>query len=182
MNQKREYGSDTVGVKIKKARLDKKITLEQMANETGLSINLIKSIESGDKQPSVSQILQISKALEIDSSLLLKDSNLEKAMYKIFKERTENYAYETLTPGAEKKHLRAFRISIEAMQEHKGISYQHEGEEFIYVLKGHVEVTVGENVNTLHWGESLHFNSGINHKIKNISSTVVELIVVLFTP
>ena len=68
------------------------------------------------------------------------------------------------------------------MKEHKGVSYQHEGEEFVYVLKGHIEVTVGNHVNNLGWGESLHFNSAINHKLKNVGTADAELLVVIYTP
>ena len=60
--------------------------------------------------------------------------------------------------------------------------YQHEGEEFIYVLSGKVEVTVGEHINTLAKGDTLHFNSGILHKLKNTGKENAELIVVLYVP
>ena len=99
-----------------------------------------------------------------------------------FTKRTENYAYTTLTPGAENKHLKAFRISIDALQEHKGVGYQHEGEEFVYVLKGHVEVTVGDHVNKLKQDDSLHFNSAIQHKIRNIGKDDAEMLVVVYGP
>jgi quercetin dioxygenase-like cupin family protein len=124
-------------------------------------------------------LLQISKALEVDSSYLLREqTSSQKDRVKAFKQRTEDYAYTTLTPGAENKHLKSFRISIEAMQEHKGVSYQHEGEEFVYVLSGQVEVTVGEHINKLAQGDSLHFNSGIRHKLKNIGKEDADLLVV----
>ncbi|MBW2220069.1 MAG: helix-turn-helix transcriptional regulator [Deltaproteobacteria bacterium] len=182
MTAKKKRAQEYTGKIIKKIRTDKKIALTQMANETGFSIDNIKRIESGEKHPSVGELLQISKALEIDSSFLLRDqaSSIDRA--KAFTDRTEDYAYTTLTPGAENKHLKAFRVSIEALQEHKGVSYQHEGEEFIYVLKGHIEVTVGDHVNNLGWGESLHFNSAINHKLKNIGTADAELLVVIYTP
>jgi transcriptional regulator with XRE-family HTH domain len=171
-----------IGEKIKKLRTGKKMSLDQLANETGFSIDAIKNIESGKERPSVGALLQISKALEVDSSLLLRDQASSKDREKAFTKRTEDYAYTTLTPGAENKHLKAFRISIEPMQEHKGVSYQHEGEEFVYVLSGNVEVIVGEHVNTLSKGDSLHFNSGILHKLKNIGKETATLVVVLFVP
>jgi uncharacterized cupin superfamily protein len=62
------------------------------------------------------------------------------------------------------------------------VSYQHLGEEFVYVLKGKVEVMVGENRNVLAPGECLHFNSSIVHKLRNISTQKAELLVVLYTP
>lgn len=87
-----------------------------------------------------------------------------------------------LTPGAENKHLKAFRIVVEAHKAHKGVGFQHEGEEFAYVLKGNVEITVGENINILGPGESLHFNSSVKHDLKNAGDVDAELIVVVYSP
>jgi quercetin dioxygenase-like cupin family protein len=172
-----------VGMKIKTARTQKKYSLDHVANETGFSIDYLKEIEAGKAMPPVGALLQIARALEIDSGALLREpeSKLESRI-KAHTKRTENYAYTTLTPGAENKHLKAFRVTIEAQQNHKGVDYHHEGEEFVYVLKGKLQVTVGEHVNTLEEGESLHFNSGIRHQLKSISDERAELLVVIYTP
>lgn len=172
-----------IGGKIKKARVEKNVPLERIANETGFSVDYLKAVEAGKAIPPVGAILQIARALEIDSASLLKEpeSKLEKRVTAQTK-RTENYAYTTLTPGAENKHLKAFRVVIEAQQEHKGVDYHHEGEEFDYVLSGKVQVAVGDHVNTLSAGDSLHFNSGIPHKLKSISNERAELLVVIYTP
>lgn len=173
----------SVGKKIKKARSDKKMSYETLANETGFSIDFLKKVESGRVTPPVGSLLQISRALEIDSGDLLKEE--EGRMHdriKAYAKRTSNYAYTTLTPGAENKHLKAFRVKIDAMKSHEGVSYNHEGEEFVYVLVGAIEVVVGEHVNTLGPGDSLHFNSGIQHLLKNTGGTDAELIVVIYNP
>ena len=172
-----------VGKKIKKERVKKKMTLDRVANETGFSIDYLKKIEAGKEIPPVGTLLQIARALEIDSGFFLRDqeSSLETRI-RAYTKRTDNYAYATLTPGAENKHLKAFKVLIEAMQDHKGVGYQHEGEEFVYVLAGKVEVVVGDHVNTLDAGDSLHFNSGIRHKLRNVGEEKAELIVVIYGP
>ncbi|MFO7643902.1 MAG: cupin domain-containing protein [Desulfosarcina sp.] len=172
-----------VGKKIKKARSDKKMTYEALANETGFSIDYLKRVEAGKVTPPVGSLLQISRALEIDSGdLLREEEGRMQDRIKAYTKRTGSYAYTTLTPGAENKHLKAFRVKIEAMKDHEGVSYNHEGEEFVYVLDGSIEVTVGEHVNTLAPGDSLHFNSGIRHHLKNTGETDAELIVVIYNP
>ena len=172
-----------VGQKIKKARAGKKLKLDQLANETGFSIDYLKEIESGKAIPPVGALLQISRALEIDSGSLLKEPESKlQSRIKAHTKRTENYAYTTLTPGAENKHLKAFLVTVEARKDHKGVGYHHEGEEFVYVLTGKIEVVVGEHVNLLETGDSLHFNSGIRHKLTNISNETAELLVVLYSP
>jgi mannose-6-phosphate isomerase-like protein (cupin superfamily) len=183
MPVKKASKRESIGKKIKRVRADKNVTLERIANETGFSVDYLKEIESGHSIPPVGAILQIGRALEIDSASLLKEpaSSLEKRI-KTHTKRTENYAYKTLTPDAEHKHLKAFRVVIDAQQEHKGVDYHHEGEEFDYVLTGKVQVTVGSHVNTLSAGDCLHFNSGIPHKLRSISAERAELIVVIYTP
>ena len=172
-----------IGQKIKKVRMDKNITLDNIANETGFSIDHLKKIESGKITPPVGALLQISRALKIDSGILLKEepSSLQDRI-KAYTKRTDHYAYTTLTPGAENKHLKAFRVTIDAFQEHLGVGYHHEGEEFVYVLSGKIEIVVGEHVNKLETGETLHFNSGIQHNLRNCGESTAELIVVVYSP
>ena len=125
-----------VGKKIKKARTEKNYTLDRVANETGFSIDYLKEIETGKAIPPVGALLQIARALEIDSGSLLREPESKlQSRIKAHTKRTDNYAYTTLTPGAENKHLKAFRVTIEAQQDHKGVDYHHEGEEFVYVSK-----------------------------------------------
>jgi quercetin dioxygenase-like cupin family protein len=183
MPVKKASKKEPIGKKIKRVRADKNVPLERIANETGFSVDYLREIESGQAIPPVGAILQIARALEIDSASLLKEpgSTLEKRIRADTK-RTDNYAYKTLTPSVKNKHLKAFKVVIDAQQEHKGVGYHHEGEEFNYVLTGKVQVTVGSHVNTLSAGDSLHFNSGIPHKLRSVSDERAELIVVIYTP
>jgi quercetin dioxygenase-like cupin family protein/DNA-binding transcriptional regulator YiaG len=183
MTKKKKDELESIGQKIKKVRTKKKMPLDAMANETGFSIDYLKKIEAGKKIPPVGALLQIARALEIDSTFFLREeaSNLQKRV-RAYTKRTDNYAYTTLTPGAENKHLKAFKISIEPLQDHEGVGYQHEGEEFVYVLQGSVEIAVGEHVNILEEGDSLHFNSGIRHRMRNISDIRSDMLVVVYGP
>ncbi len=172
-----------IGKRIRRARLDKKITLDMMANETGMSKVFIKKIEGGDHRPSVGTLLQISKILHIDSSALLKEQDdAIEARSEAYTKRTDNYAYTPLTSNAENKHIKAFRIVVETGKSHDGVGFQHEGEEFVYVLKGRVEIKIGDHVNRLKKNDALHFNSGIKHDLVNIGKTDAELIVVVYVP
>ncbi len=173
-----------LGKRLMKLRKEKGLTLKNIANETGLATKYISQVEKGEVIPPVSVLLQFSRALEIDSSLLLREerAKADQESTEAYQKRTESYTYETLTPEARHKHLKAFKVFIEPKSEHKGVGYQHLGEEFQYVLSGKVEVMVGENKNILGPGDSLHFNSSIVHKLRNISEDRAELLVVLYTP
>jgi len=173
------------GAKMKQLRQLRKITFEALANKTGLSHRYLREIEEGKIIPPVSAVIQISKALSIDSGSFLSAEEQEALVQKrkeSFYKRTQAYSYKTLTPEAEAKHMKAFLVTIDPKQDHRMVDYRHEGEEFIYVLKGVVEVRVGENQNRLKKGETLHFDSGIPHKLRNLGDEEAKLLVVLYTP
>ncbi len=176
--------SQPIGKRLMKLRRKQGLTLKNLANETGLNTKYISQIEKGEVIPPVAVILQLSRSLEIDSSILLKEEKRMTGKQKVqdYQKRTEDYTYRTLTPEAKHKHLKAFKIFIDPKSDHKGISYQHLGEEFIYVIRGKIEVTVGENKNILRSGDSLHFNSSIVHILRNLSAEKADLLVVLYTP
>jgi quercetin dioxygenase-like cupin family protein len=171
--------------RMKKLRVKKGLSLKQLANETGYSSQYLEKIEKGDVIPPVSAIIQIAKALSVESGTFLSGEQQkasEERRRKSFLVRTEAYAYQTLTPGAETKHLKAFLVTVDPQEEHKGVDYHHEGEEFIYVLEGKVEVMVGEEQNILKTGQSLHFNSAISHKLRNLAEKPAKVISVIYTP
>ena len=163
----------------------RRISFEQLANKTGFSQRYLKEIEEGIAIPPVSAVIQIAKALAIDAGSFLSAEEreaTEKRRKESFYKRTQAYSYKTLTPDAETKHMKAFLVTIDPRQDHKMVEYKHDGEEFVYVLKGHVEVMVGESQNVLKRGETLHFNSGITHKLRNLSEEEAKLLVVIYTP
>jgi len=183
MPRKKKETIVPIGKKIKKARTEKKVSLDNLANDTGFSESYLKKIEAGTETPAVGTLLQISRALKLDSSYFLREQETSlSSRVQEYTKRTDNYAYTTLTPGAENKHLKAFKVSVDPRQAHKGVGYHHEGEEFVYVLQGDIEITVGEHVNKLRQGDSLHFNSGISHHMQNVGDTQAELIVVIYGP
>ncbi len=173
------------GAKMRQLRQTKKISLERLANETGFSQRYLKGIEDGTTVPPVSAVIQLAKAFSIDSGSFLSSEDRaasEKKRKERFFKRTQAYSYKTLTPDAETKHMKAFLVSIEPHQDHRMVDYHHEGEEFIYVLKGQVEVIVGENRNLIKKNGTLHFNSGITHKLRNLGGQEARLLVVIYTP
>jgi quercetin dioxygenase-like cupin family protein len=134
--------------------------------------------------PPVAFILRMAQAMEVDPGTFL--SKKEQAAIRdrraqAYQQRTRNYSYTTLTPDAENSHLRAFMVTIEPYQAHKPVAYKHEGEEFIFVMSGELEFTLGAKVHLLKTGESIHFNSDVPHKLKSLSSEVTRCLVVLYT-
>ncbi len=183
MSGKKKDKLVSVGTRIKAQRKKKKYSKEQLAHEIGQEKDYIKEVEGSEIIPPIGTLLQIAKALDIDSGFLMRERALDlENRVQGYVKRTEDHTYTTLTPDAEHKHLKAFRVTVESKQSHKGVGYQHEGEEFIYLLSGAIDVKVGEKRSSLKAGDSIHFNSAIKHKVKNKGKHRAELLVVIYLP
>ena len=63
-----------VGIRIKKARIDKKMTQGQLSERLELSNNYISSIERGNSIPSLETFIRICNALDVTADMLLTDT------------------------------------------------------------------------------------------------------------
>ena len=181
----RDPKSISFGQRIKKLREDHKMDVADLAEKTGQPPEFVEQVESGAITPPVSFLLQLAHALQIDPSNFLTEKEkiqIDGKRQEGFFKRTQNYSYRILTPGAADKHLRAFMVTIEPREKHKMVDYKHPGEEFIFVYKGELEITLGNKVHFLMQGETIHFDSETRHKLRNISDEKCELIVTLYTP
>jgi quercetin dioxygenase-like cupin family protein len=177
---KRAEKTQSLGERIRMMRERQHLDIKQLAEKTGYKEEYLNKIEEGKIVPPVGALISISRALAIDSKSLLSED--KKKRRQSYLKRTKAYAYRSLTPGAEDKHLWAYLVALEPEKQHEMVAYKHEGEEFMYVLEGRVEITVGEEAHELKKGQTIHFNSGVNHNLKNLSSKQSKLIVVVYTP
>ena len=172
--------TQSLGERIRMMRERQHLDIKQLAEKTGYKEDYLNKIEEGRIVPPVGALISISRALAIDSKSLLSED--KKKRRQNYLKRTKAYAYRSLTPDAEDKHLWAYLVALEPKKQHEMVAYKHEGEEFMYVLEGRVEITVGEEAHELKKGQTIHFNSGVNHNLRNLSSKDSKLIVVVYTP
>ncbi len=176
-------GKLSFGQGIKAYREERKMSLKELAHETGYPETLLAQVENDEVTPPVALVLQLGRTLKVDvQALESSDTKKASARAKSQKKRARSYAYTQLSKAGPDKHLSAYRVTIEPQTQHEGVEYHHEGEEFIYVLKGSLSITVGKNTTLLARGESIHFNSALHHTLSNPSHEKAELLVVLYIP
>lgn len=173
--------SQTAGDRIREMRKKLNLDINQLADKTGFTPEYLQEIEAGSVAPPVGTLIQISRALAVDSATLLAEERREQRR-RSYRKRTKSYSYKNLTPDAEDKHLWAYLVTLDPGKAHEMVEYKHPGEEFVYVLEGKVEIQVGDKVNQLKKGATLHFNSSIPHNLKNLSAKKSQLLVVVYTP
>jgi transcriptional regulator with XRE-family HTH domain len=184
----------TVGSRIKSIRESKNITIEQVAERSGLTLNQLDRIESDKNQPSLSPLIKIARALGVRLGTFLDDSdNLGPVICRkdshpqsiSFSSETanshNNLNFYALAQSKAGRHMEPFLIDIDSASD---IAYQlssHEGEEFIYVLEGAIEIAYGKNTFVVHTGESIYYDSIVEHNV-HAAESKAKILAVVYTP
>jgi len=181
---KKKVEKTSLGQRMKIGREKMGMSIEDLALETGYMPEILAGVEEGRTVPPVSLVLQLSRVLKLNMDELETQENLlaTKRRSKSHKKRVDSEAYTPLSKPGPDKHLRGYLVTIDALTEHRGVEFHHEGEEFDFVLKGGITIQVGENVARLSQGESIHFNSTLHHKLSNPHAEPAELLVVVYVP
>jgi transcriptional regulator with XRE-family HTH domain len=171
-----------VGGRIRQARQERGFDVQELAGRVGCSDEYLGWVEDGQVEPPVALLLQIAKTMNLDSGVFLTvDDSPERRLEEAAK-RTKEYSYRTLTPPEADKHLMAFSVTIPPRAGHEGVGYQHEGEEFVYVVSGEVELLVDKEKHRLGEKESHRFNANVDHHLSNPGEVDAELLVILYVP
>ncbi len=172
------------GQKVRTFRKEKGLSIEDLSRETGYPADMLDKVEKDAVVPPVSMVIQLSRIFRIDVEQLETEDEKKasRRRAKSHKKRVESYAYTPLTAPGSDKHLRAYLVTIDPETAHRGVEYHHEGEEFIFVLRGGLTIQIGENVSVLDPGKSIHFNSSLHHKLSNTTKEATELLVVIYIP
>ena len=162
-----------IGRRIRTVRRERSLTLRQVASAAGLSATHISEIERGKSSPTVGVLEKIARALGTRSALLidaaagLPVSHTRPGHRRVVFNEHVTVRTESLSssfPGSEVSILlKTFAQGVAPL----GPAHAHEGEEFIHVLSGKLQVRVGEDDYVLEAGDSLHFKATRPHAYRN---------------
>jgi len=172
--------ADLIGKRIKAVRRRAGITLNELAEATGLNKGYLSRIESGEKSPSISSILKLSAGLKVRTSQLfgeeVADDDIHLFRRKALKAKKPPSLI-GLSGNASSAHLSAFlmRPSDDFEDEKRA---EHSGTEGVYVLEGSVELKFSDRVVALDTGDYVQFPGHLTHQVRKTSSETTVLIVV----
>lgn len=175
-----------LGQKIRKKRLEKNMSLKELAEKTDLTASFLSQVERDLAEPSITSLRKIAEALEVPIFYFLLDNGdtspvVKKNERKVLKFPESHLVYELLTPN-----LNGQMEMMMARLEEGGVSCDepssHPGEECIYVLQGKMEITVGDEVYRLEEGDSIYYYAAIPHKIVNVGDEELVFISAITPP
>ena len=161
-----------IGKKIKRLRLQRGLTQEELADRCELSKGFISLLERDLTSPSIATLMDILESLGSDLRTFFSETGEEKLVFgenDIFvKEDPEGIrgSIRWLVPSAQKNDMEPILLELGTGGE-TAEDDPHEGEEFGYVLSGCVQVVVGMRVVRARKGESFYYHPTDKHKLVN---------------
>ena len=162
---------EAIGQQLVKLRRGLRLTLAEVAERTGVSVSFLSSLERGYSNASIATLQKLARLYKTSVLSFFAESDntrrLVRPRDRKILEPNPGVQMELLAFGRKVMEPHLFRIAPAAGS---GGSYSHEGEEFIYVLQGTLEIWLDEMENyTLQPGDSLYFESTRAHRWQSLS-------------
>ena len=160
--------------RLKRIRTEKGFTLQEVASEANQTKSWLSKVENFRVTPSLAALGELAKALGVTTSSLLEGLDEKPPLVCVrsgqgtIVERDgpkSKTIYESLGDGRTKRSMDPFVLTVPVGELREPLP--HEGEEFLYVLKGRVDFQYGVEIFKLKSGDSLYFDSEENHRLSN---------------
>ena len=161
-----------IGEKLRRLRLQRNLTQEEMANRCELSKGFISQVERDQASPSIATLTDMLEALGSNLKDFFSESGDEKPVFSqddMFVKSDEEQLKGSITwlvPTAQKNAMEPILVELGAEGETDEI-LPHEGEEFGYVLSGTVTLLIGSKQYRVRTGESFCLHPSASHRVLN---------------
>ncbi len=185
----------SVGAKIAQIRSSRVITQEQLAERSQLPVELVKKIESGALIPSLAPLIKIARVLGVRLGTFMDDvENIGPVVARKghptkavrFAGQSKASAGEldfyALAMGKSGRHMDPFIVDIQPASEKEYSLSSHEGEEFIFVLDGQIEINYGKDLHQLSEGDSIYYDSIVSHNVHALGDRTARILAVVYAP
>jgi len=194
MEEKRGFEEIRVGEKIKVLRERKGLSLKDLADSTGFSTALLSQMENHLVSPSLGTMIKLARAMGVKVGDFLGETEGEPFTI-VRKDERKNvsrfaskdgvkygYSYESLGFDKKDRHMEPFIVTLEPATVKAMKTSVHEGEEFIFVLEGEMEVILGNHTDVLYPGDSIYYDSTIPHRVQCHQDKITRILAVLYAP
>lgn len=182
-----------LGEKVRGLRQEQRLTLQALADITGLSKPLLSQIENDQVTPPIATLLKIAKGLKVGIHFFFEEAGDRQkfvltrgeqsggSQRRPGKDSAQGYMYRPLAPGMRQKKVEPFLVEFEQRAWDSSLFYSHEGVEFLYILDGELEFHYADEVMRLLPGDSIYYESSEPHGYVSVGSIRARAVAVLYT-
>ena len=170
-----EHFEKTVAVRLKTLRTERGLTLDQLAELSGVSRAMISRVERGEASPTAALLARLCSALGVSLSVFFATSGKEasplarRADQPVWRDPESGYLRRVVSPSG-----RAARVDVVEVEFPAGAEVRFPGQQasrsqsqHVWLFEGEMELTIGETVHRLLPGDCLFMNVGDVHGFRN---------------
>jgi transcriptional regulator with XRE-family HTH domain len=171
-----------LGGRLRALRSAKGWTLEELAERSGFSKAFLSRLEAGSRQPSIAAVLTLARVFDVPMGDLFGQRKPAESSVVVRKDaailrRGDGISYVPLSSASQFSNLQPIRLFVSASRQGDE-RYQHDGEEWVFVVSGSLRLALGDRQYELNAGDSAHFDSRIPHRLTALHNQDAEAIVV----
>jgi transcriptional regulator with XRE-family HTH domain len=184
-----------LGRKIRQFREFRQISREDLVMKANIDQKQLEKIEEKGVMPSLGHLIKISRALGVRIGTFLDDDDHVGPVIVKAGEEKSSHSFST-TDETSREHLNFFSLAQDKAGRHmepfiveiepsRGSDYKlssHEGEEFIYVLEGSIEINYGKEVFQINKGDTIYLDSIVSHNVHAAGNKAAKILAVVYTP
>jgi transcriptional regulator with XRE-family HTH domain len=163
---------DELGRRIRKLRLERRMTLKQVELACGLSATHLSEIERGRTSPTIGALVRIARALEKDASYFIEQDERDEIAH-LTREKARTFApspgvtADLLSPGIPGSRLFPYRLTLEGSggAEWTLPAQEVEGDALYMVRRGTLKAQFGESRITLSEGDAVQASLSFAHRL-----------------
>lgn len=185
-----------IGAKITTLRESLRLSTAELAERCDCDVAVIEALEAGQIAPSLAPLIKITRALGVRLGTLLDDDGgvgpvitrlgqaEEVARLKSLKTSSDGGVLDffSLAEGKTSRHMEPFMIAVNPAPAGGHKLSSHEGEEFVYVLAGEIEIEYGRDLHVLATGDSIYYDSVVPHQLRAHGDAPARILAVVYAP
>ena len=153
-----------------------------------------KLVESGEVTTSLTPLLKIARGLGVRLGTFLDDTELSEPVLTKASAKSmeavrfagptdkEGLEFHALAVTKRDRNMESFVIDVHPALDNKFILSSHEGEEFIYVLSGALEINYGKKTYRVETGDSIYYDSIVPHHVHAADGKETRILAVVYAP
>jgi transcriptional regulator with XRE-family HTH domain len=183
-----------IGDRVRNFREIKRLSKEELAQRSGLDINFIEQVEENAVKPALGTLLKFSRAMGIRMANFLdasvsRDPVVVRSGDRDGEQKTElssesgvpsSLTFHHLAQGKIDRHMEPFFVEVLPQPPGQVKVSQHEGEEFIAVVSGEIELQYGKDTYRLKPRDSVYYSSDVAHRIVALNDEKAEIYAVIY--
>ncbi|RAV21899.1 helix-turn-helix domain-containing protein [Paenibacillus contaminans] len=176
-----------IGKNLQAIRKTRALSLDQVAELTGVSKAMLGQIERGDSNPTISVLWKIVNGLRISFTSLIENDTAKVLIVRrddLTPLLEEEGAYRVFPffPYNQQKHFEIYTVEMDAGCSHTSEAHNEGVEEYILVIEGELDVKFEQESHRVKAGSGIHFTADLPHMYINSAETVTKYYTLIYYP